>query len=227
MSYQPVLHPDNVITIRDDDEFEQAFKFQKKTATQKPRNLTLITGSCILKHVETRFLADNVRVKSYPQAKIETLEENITNMDLSRYEKIVLHVGWHDMDAKIKPSDFKIKYQSLLNSIMDKHGKIVISGLLPRRATNMKPYNNILKEMSSQFKAQFIDNHDSFIMASGKLPFEYFHADRVNLKFPGTRLLIQNINDKCKIISNIQRPITHIRHKPAHYRKTRSRSFEC
>ena len=88
MSNQPEPHPDNVITIRDDDEFEQAVKSQKKTAAQKPRNLTLITGSCILKHVEIRFLADNVRVKSYPQAKIETLEENITNMDLSRYEKL-------------------------------------------------------------------------------------------------------------------------------------------
>lgn len=80
--------------------------------------------------------------------------------------------------------------------------------------------------MSSQFEAQFIDNHDSFIIASGKLLFEYFQADRVNLKFPGTRLIIQNINDKCKIIPNIQRPITQIRHKPEHVRQTRSISFE-
>ena len=57
----------------------------------------------------------------------------------------------------------------------------------------MKPYNSIIKELSSQFKAQFIDNHDSFIMASGKLPFEYFQANRVNLKFPGTRLLVQSV----------------------------------
>ena len=94
MSNQHEPHPDNVITIRDDDESEQAFTSQKKTATQNPRNLTLITGSCILKHVETRFLADNVRVKSYPQAKIETLEENITNMDLSRYEKNCTSRWW-------------------------------------------------------------------------------------------------------------------------------------
>ena len=35
----------------------------------------------------------------------------------------------------------------------------------------MKHYNSIIKELCSQLKAQFIDNHDSFIMASGKLPF--------------------------------------------------------
>ena len=147
-------------------------------------------------------------------------------MDLSRYETIVLHIGGHDVDAKVGPTEFKHKYQSLLSSLADKNCKILISGLLPRRGTNMKPYNSILNELSSQFKAQFIDNHDSFIMALGKLHFEYYQADRVNLKFPGTRLLVQNIKDKCKIIPNVQRSNIHKRSKPVHYRQTRSISFE-
>ena len=225
---EPSTEPnsDTVITISDDDESDQSSKSQKNSAKQQTRNLTLITGSCIMKHVETRFLADNVRIKTFAQAKIETLKENITKMDLSRYEKIVLHIGGHDVDAKVGPTEFKHKYQSLLNSLADKNCKILISGLLPRRGTNMKPYNSILNDLSSQFKAQFIDNHDSFIMASGKLPFEYYQADRVNLKFPGTRLLVQNINDKCKIIPNVQRSNIHKRSKTVHYRQTRSRSFE-
>ena len=57
----------------------------------------------------------------------------------------------------------------------------------------MKPFNSILKVLTSEFKAKFIDNHDSFVMAPGELPFEYFRAERVNLKLPGTRLLVQKM----------------------------------
>ena len=61
---EPSTEPnsDTVITISDDDESDQSSKSQKNSAKQQTRNLTLITGSCIMKHVETRFLADNVRI---------------------------------------------------------------------------------------------------------------------------------------------------------------------
>ena len=125
-------------------------------------------------------------------------------MDLSRYDKIVLQIGGHDVEAKVRPADFKQKYQSLLKLVSNNKSEIFISGILPRNGTNMKPFNNILKDLSSEFKAKFIDNHDSFVMASGELPFEYFQADRINLKFPGTRLLVQKINSFCQIL-----PSTH------------------
>ena len=60
----------------------------------------------------------------------------------------------------------------------------------------MKPFNSFLKDLTSEFKAKFIDNHDSFVMAPGELPFEYIRAERVNLKLPGTRLLVQKIKKK-------------------------------
>ena len=87
----------------------------------------------------------------------------------------------------------------------------------------MKPFNNILKDLSSEVNATFIDNHDSFVMASGELPFEYFQADRVNLKFPGTRLLVRKINTSCTILPNIEksnqpkRLIPYRQNKPRHY----------
>ena len=97
------------------------------------------------KNIETTFLAYNVKVKTFIKAKIETLEENRNKMDLSRYDKIALNIRGHDVDAKVGPAEFKLKYQSLLNSLTDKNCKLFISGLLPRRGINMKPYNSILK----------------------------------------------------------------------------------
>ena len=70
----------------------------------------------------------------------------------------------------------------------------------------MRPYNIILKELSTQYEASVIHSHDSFILASGDLPFEYFQDDKVKLKFPGTRLLIQNINKSCVILPLTRNP---------------------
>ena len=116
-------------------------------------------------------------------------------MDLSRYANTVLHIGGHD-NARTKHSEFKQKYKSLLKSLSDKNCKLVISGLLSRSGIDMRPYNTILKYMSIQFEAKFIDNHDSFSLASTELPFEYFQVDKVIVEFPGTLLLVQNKKQK-------------------------------
>ena len=84
---------------------------------QKPlpnRDLTFITGSGILKSIDTKLLSQNVRVKSFQNAKIDSLKDKVTNMGLSRYDKIILHIGGNDIDEKITQTAFKNKYQSLL-----------------------------------------------------------------------------------------------------------------
>ena len=76
---------DTVLTINDDDETNQTFQPQKRPSKQLNRNLTFIIGSCILKHIDARFLADNVKVKGFIKAKIETLEENLPVVTISHY----------------------------------------------------------------------------------------------------------------------------------------------
>ena len=170
---------------------------------QKPlpnRDLTFITGSGILKSIDTKFLSQNVRVKSFQNAKIDSLKDKLTNMDHSLYDKIILHIGGNDIDENITHTAFKNKYQSLLTFIGTKTDKIFVSGLLARGGINIKPYNNILKELSVTANAKFIDNHNSFILASGEQPFEFFQADMVHLKFPGTRVLVNNMDTCCPVL---------------------------
>ena len=164
------------------------------------QNLTFITGSCILKNIETRCLDENVRIKSFRKAKIENLKDSLTQMDLSRYKNIILHIGGHDVDSGISQTSFREKYLNLLECMKQENCKTYVSGLLPRGGTNMKPFNEILKELCKQSNAIYIDNHDSFIMASGELPFDLYHADKVNLKFSGIRTLVHNIHDNCAIL---------------------------
>ena len=157
-------------------------------------------GSGTLRAIETRFLHENVRVKSFKNATIDFLNDKLCKMDLSRYRNVILHIGGHDVDAKIDPNTFKDKYASLLMSLSDKGCDVFVSGLLPRGGTNMTPYNDILRELSVTNKAKFVNNHDSFILASGGLPFDYFQSDKVSLIFPGIRVLVHNINNHCPIL---------------------------
>ena len=95
------------------------------------QNLTFITGSCILKNIETRFLDENVRIKSFRKAKIENLKDSLTQMDLSRYKNIILHIGGHDVDSGISQTSFREKYLNLLECMKQQNCKTYVSGLLP------------------------------------------------------------------------------------------------
>ena len=60
----------------------RASQSSKKSKTTK--HLTLFTGSCILKNVETRFLDQNMRVKHFKNAKIDTLKDALTYQSTRR-----------------------------------------------------------------------------------------------------------------------------------------------
>ena len=121
-------------------------------------------------------------------------------MDLRRYKSTVLHIGGHDVDAEITFTSPREEYQSLLTLVKQSGFKTYVSGLLPRGGTNMKPFNETLRELCCENDCTSIDNHDSFMMASSELPFELFLADQVNLKFPSIRTLANNIDSQCPIL---------------------------
>ena len=132
----------------------------------------------------------------------------------------MLHVGGYDVDQKMNVNTFGAKYKSLVESLVDKNCSVFISSLIPRGGINMKPYNEVLKNMCESLTIIFIANHDSFIMASGELPFEFYHADKVNLKFGGIHALIQNINRQCTVLPkyNQSQPMSN---PPRYYRDVR------
>ena len=138
--------------------------------------------------------------KSFKNATIQNMKDNLSKMDLSRYLHVVLHIGGHDVDANISKTAFQESYKALVEFLVKKGCKVFISGLLPRGGTDMKPYNSILKNICNTNNTRFIDNHDSFVLASGELPSYLYHADMTNLRFPGIQKLVHNINGACAIL---------------------------
>ena len=75
----------------------------------------------MLKAIDTKFLDDNVRIKS------EDLQKYLSSMDLSRYKNIIMHVGGHDVDDHISQNAFDEKYDSLLKSLENSGCKVFVS----------------------------------------------------------------------------------------------------
>ena len=131
-------------------------------------------------------------------------------MNLEPYNKIILHIGDSDVSDG---SDVATVRSSLLNLILDLKPKrdVVVSGLLPRAGHDMKPFNLAIKQLCNDYDVEFIDHHDSFIMASGKIPKSLFCADKVNLRPLGTASLVSNIDSVCKILRKHERKETSLR----------------
>ena len=145
-----------------------------------------------------------MRIKSFRNAKIEALQPALSQMDLSRYKNIILHVGGHDIDGEIILTAFREKYRALLSSVTHENSEIFVSGLLPRGGTNMKPFNDFLKDVCEETKSVYIDNHDFFTLASGALLVDFYHGDKVSFRFPGIRTSVHNLHDSCPVLSKKQ-----------------------
>ena len=163
--------------------------------------LTLITGSSSLKGIDPRRLSQNVRVKTFYKATIETMTLALSKMDLTIYETVIIHVGSLDVVNHMAKDTFKAKYNELIE-LVSKSSKVIVSGLLPKENLNVSSYNQVLLDICKSQGISFVENHSSFILASGEIPKYLFHFDKIHLKPYGTAKLLSNINSKCTIFKD-------------------------
>ena len=81
---------------------------------------------------------------------------------------------------------------SLLNNLDAENRRIIVTGLLPRESVDLKPYNQTLKDICNENGTEFIDNYDSFLLASGEMPDSYFHPDKLHPNVLGTQKQLSN-----------------------------------
>ncbi|MCG8046529.1 MAG: hypothetical protein N0E48_12970, partial [Candidatus Thiodiazotropha endolucinida] len=88
--------------------------------------------------------------------------------------------------------------------------RIIVSRLFPMESVDLKPYNQKLKDICNENDIEFIDNFDSFLLASGDMPESYFYADKLHLNVLGTKKLLSNIHKVQNICRNPKQ------NRPAH-----------
>ena len=118
-------------------------------------------------------------------------------MNLEPYEKIILHIGESDVSAG---ADVKTLWSNMHKLLHDLRAKftVVVSGLLPRKGYDIKAFNSKIKKLYQEYDVEFVDHHDSFVMASGEVPRSLFYGDKISLRPAGTATLVCNLDSKCK-----------------------------
>lgn len=162
----------------------------KKRITQS----TLLVGSSLLKGVRVSDLKPDTTVRSFSGARADTIGEKLSDYNIDDCKTIILHVGGNDADDGVDLDSFSKSYVSLLNSISAENRRIIVSGLLPRKSVDLKPYNDRLKTICDENDIEFIDNYDSFLLASGEMPSTFFNHDKLHLNNQGTRRLFSCMN---------------------------------
>ena len=146
--------------------------------------LTLIVGSDALKGISTKRLSNRVWVKTFDGAQIQQLREKLNAMNLEPYEKIVLHIGECDVSAG---SDVETVSSNMHELLLDLRAKftVAVSGMLPMKGFNIKAFNSEIKKLCGEYDVEYIDHHDSFVMASGEVPRSLFYGKNQSLRPAG------------------------------------------
>ena len=181
------------------------------TEKKQTKQTTLLVGSSILKGIKAKELKPNTTVRSFPGATTETLKEKLCAYNLDNCKTIIVHVGGNDADDSKDLETFCDDFISLLESLTDKDRRIIVSGLLPRKNIDLKPYNEKLKSLCEKMNIDFTNNFDSFLFASGEIPAAYFARDKIHLNVNGTRKFLSNIDKICKV----SRPASQIQTFPS------------
>ena len=83
-----------------------------------------------------------------------------------------------------------------------------MSGLLPRKSVDLKPYNDSLNETCVKNEIEFIGNYDCFLLASGEMTSSFFHHDKLHLNVHDMRRLLSGINKVIPVTKYTSRPLT-------------------
>ena len=156
------------------------------------RLILLLLSHCIR-------LSNRVRVKTFDGAQIQQLREKLSAMNLEPYEKIVLHIGECDVSAG---SDVETVSSNMHELLLDLRAKftVAVSGKLPMKGFNIKAFNSEIKKLCGEYDVEYIDHHDSFVMASGEVPRSLFNGKNQSLLPAGTATLVSNLDSKCSIL---------------------------
>ena len=160
---------------------------------------TLLVGDSLLKDIKNSDLKHNTTVRSFPRATTGTLKSKISAYNIEKCKTVIVHVGSNDADNGKDLDDFYDDYSSLLDSLAHEDRRIIVSGLLPRKGANIKPYNEQLKSLCEENDIEFYNNFDSFLFASGELPKTYFKRDKIHLNYNGTKKLLSNTDRIIKV----------------------------
>ena len=169
--------------------------------------------SSLLKGIRSKGLR-STDVRTNRGAKIDDITYVISNMDLSPYKTIILHVGGNDLSSGSDLQTINTDYESLLYAIRAESNQdtvIIISGVPPRRNVDVQPLNHLLEELCDYFNLYFVNHYDKFCDQYGNVNSSLFHSDGIHLSQKGTSLFLKNLNSVIPLLKHQENSLNYCR----------------
>ena len=78
---------------------------------------------------------------------------------------MIVHVGSNNADDGQDIDDFCDDYSSLIDTLTHEDRQVIVSGLLPRKDSNIEPYNEQLKSLCEDNGIEYVNHFDNFVFA--------------------------------------------------------------
>ena len=147
------------------------FKYRGVERTSQDRvnrSDILIVGSSILKGINPSKLRAGVKVWSHSGADVLDIYRDIKyNIDVSPYHTVVIHVGGNDAEDGKDKGQFISIYEELIRYLKSNGCQVVVSGILPRKNSDIRPYNNVLQQLCRDENIDFVSHIDIFMTKYG------------------------------------------------------------
>ncbi|KAH3698249.1 hypothetical protein DPMN_085768 [Dreissena polymorpha] len=157
---------------------------------------TLLIGDSILRGINKRGLCESVDICTLPGKTMLDICEKLSKMNLSDISKIIIFAGVNDVSngqpiLLIKDVIFKTAQCIQDQTNCDKF----IFRISPRRDVDVRDFNLMLEDVSSELPVKLIDCYNCFVYGNGQLANRLFRPDGIHLNIYGSSSLVAAINE--------------------------------
>ena len=168
--------------------------------THRPEH-TVVVGTSLLKHMDEGKL-QNTSVLCLPGAKLDQVANTIIALPPDTVcDKMVILAGGNDVAEIDELQDAVDAYQKVVTEAKKRCVNVAISSVLPRMnnadfTDKIDRFNAQLCKMAEDHQCLFVNQHDAFHLASGKINDGYYDDD-VHPNLKGTNMIADAFGLKC------------------------------
>jgi len=145
-------------------------------------------------------IVHNVDIITLPGRTSEDIFGKLRSMDISPYSKIVVYAGGNDISNGRQISELKNDIVDSVLSLQANHiRRVYMCTIAPRRDVSVHEFNEMLRDVHSEFSIELIDCYNAFVLGNGRSARHLFANDGIHPNFYGSSTLVSNINEIVQI----------------------------
>jgi len=141
-----------------------------------------------MRGIKKRGLNHNVDIITLPGRTSEDIFGKLRSMDISPYSKIVVYAGGNDISNGRQISEIKNDIVDSVLSLQANHiRRVYMCTIAPRRDVSVLKFNEMLRDVHSEFSIELIDCYNAFVLGNGRSARHLFTNDGIQTSMDPVR----------------------------------------